>query len=122
MQSYKELDVWRKAVDLVILVYSVSKNFPSEEKFGLTSQIQRAAVSVPSNIAEGWGRSSTIDYIRFLRMSKGSLLELETQMIIAERLDYLESVQAEELCFKIEEIGRMLNGLIMSLKSKIPKS
>ncbi|NQS98770.1 MAG: four helix bundle protein [candidate division Zixibacteria bacterium] len=122
MKSYKELEVWRKAIELVEQVYSISKNFPNWEKFGLISQMQRAAVSIPSNIAEGWGRSTTLDYIHFLRMSRGSLLELETQVIIAERLKYITDLQSHDLFLRIEIIGKMLNSLIKSLKSKTPKS
>lgn len=78
MKSYKELEVWNKAVDLVMEVYKLTKDFPPEEKFALTSQMQRAAVSIPANIAEGWGRGSTKEYIQFILIARGSLMELET--------------------------------------------
>jgi four helix bundle protein len=122
MDSYKELEVWQKAIDLVGQVYTVSRNFPGEEKFGLISQMQRAAVSIPANIAEGWGRSSTLEYIHFLKIAKGSVLELETHIIIAERLKYLDSSKSKKLISGTNEILRMLSSLITSLKSRIPNS
>ena len=93
MKSYKELDVWQKAVSLAIDIYKIAEKFPHSEKFGLTSQIQRAVTSVPANIAEGWGRGSTKEYIQFLHIARGSLLELETHIIIAQKLDYLSNDQ-----------------------------
>ena len=119
MENYKQLSVWQKAIRLVVEIYAILKRFPSEAKFGLISQMQRAAVSVPCNIAEGWGRGFTVEYIRFLKISKGSLMELETQIIIAEKLNYIDSKQVIELSGRIDEIGRMLNGLISSLSLKI---
>jgi four helix bundle protein len=83
MKSYKELKVWQKAVDLVTAVYSISRSFPRTEMYGLTSQVRRASVSIPSNIAEGWGRNSAKEYIQFLTTARGSLLELETQLLIS---------------------------------------
>lgn len=118
MQSYKELTVWQKSVELVSEMYQVTKRFPKEEMYGLISQIRRSAVSVPSNIAEGWGRGSTQEYIRFLTIARGSLMELETQLIISEKLTYLTSEQQAALSKSIEQIGRMLNGLIKSLGRK----
>ncbi len=78
MKTYKELKVWQRVVDLVTLIYQMTKSFPGEERYGLTAQMRRAAVSIPSNIAEGWGRHSTKEYIRFLVVARGSLMELET--------------------------------------------
>ncbi|MHB8918536.1 MAG: four helix bundle protein, partial [Desulfocucumaceae bacterium] len=89
MESYKELEVWQKAITLVIELYKLTKCFPQEERYGLISQIQRAGVSVPANIAEGWGRGSTKEYIQYLRVSRGSLAELETHLIIAQKLNYI---------------------------------
>src|SRR3989338_2698991 len=88
--SYKDLVVWQKGIELVSLIYKISKRFPSEERFGLVSQMQRAAVSVPSNIAEGRGRRSRKDFIQFLYFALGSLAELDTQLIIAEKQGYTE--------------------------------
>jgi four helix bundle protein len=122
MDSYKELEVWKKSMDLVEQVYLVSNDFPNHEKFGLVSQMQRAAVSIPANIAEGWGRSSTLEYIHFLKIAKGSLLELETHIIIAERLKYLDNSKSKKLISRIDEVLRMLSSLITSLKSRNPKS
>jgi four helix bundle protein len=114
-QSYKDLLVWQKAIALVIEVYAVTRAFPKEEMFGLTSQMRRAAVSVPSNIAEGQGRLTPGEFRQFLGHAKGSLAELDTQLIIAKQLGYLKQ---EELLFeKLAEVSRMLSGLICSLKN-----
>jgi len=90
MKTYRELIVWQKSIKLVTLIYQITKNFPDIEKFGLTSQIQRCAISIPSNIAEGYGRNSLNDYIRFLNISNGSLYELQTQVEIAYNLKYIK--------------------------------
>ena len=116
-RSYKDLIVWQKSVDLVKLVYSLIEVFPTDEKFGLTTQIKRSAISIPSNIAEGWGRESSKSNIQFLKISRGSLFELETQLILAKELDFIKSDQNVELL--IEEIGKMLNGLIKSIEVKM---
>jgi four helix bundle protein len=118
-KSYKDLKVWQKSIELTVLVYDLTKTFPKEEMYGLTSQIRRAAVSVPSNIAEGCERFSMRDYIRFLRTSKGSLAELETQLYIAVRLNYLTTESYFRFNQQASEIGRMLNGLISSLEDKL---
>ena len=97
VQHYRELIVWQKAIVLVEDVYRATNDFPKTEIYGLTSQIRRAAVSIPSNIAEGQGRNSTRDFLHFLSMAQGSLMELETQITIAERLGYLESEQENKL-------------------------
>jgi four helix bundle protein len=114
IQSYQDLIVWQKGVALVEQVYAASQAFPDEEKFGLTSQMRRCAVSVPSNIAEGWGRASKANYRNFLNIARGSLLELETQTIISERLGYLKS--PKEILNLIEEESKMLNSLLNKLK------
>lgn len=118
-KSYRDLKVWQKGVDLTVFVYELSKNFPKEEMYGLTSQVRRAAVSVPSNIAEGAERFSIRDYIRFLRTAKGSLSELETQLYIAVRLNYLTTESFFQFNQQSSEIGRMINGLITSLEDKL---
>lgn len=118
MKSYKDLEVWQKAVSLLTEIYKITKNLPQDEKFGLVSQIQRAATSIPANIAEGWGRGTTKEYIQFLRVARGSLLELETHLIIAQNLSYLTQDVANPIQQKLESIGMMLNRLIQSLKKK----
>src|SRR6266850_1089288 len=97
VRNYQELIVWQKAMDLVVEVYTISKTFPREEIYGLTSQLRRAAVSVPSNIAEGQGRRTTADFLRHLSISYGSLREVETQILIAQRLKYLVQEKVEQV-------------------------
>lgn len=113
--SYQELIVWQKAMDLVELIYECSRTFPREEIYGLTSQLRRAAVSIPSNIAEGQGRRTSADFVRHLSISYGSLLELETQTLIASRLRYLTSAGCHDVLKLAGEVGRLLNGLMSSL-------
>ena len=118
IKSFRDLVVWQKAMDLVELVYAITKQFPSDERYALTSQIKRASVSVPSNIAEGYGRHSTADYIRFLQIALGSLNELQTQLELAIRLEFFEksSVEsADRLCLEVE---KMLVGLIKKLNAR----
>jgi four helix bundle protein len=122
IKTYRDLLVWQKAMDLVKLVYRVSAAFPESEKFGLKSQIQRAAVSKPSNIAEGLGRETRKFFLTFLRVSKGSLAELETLLIVANDLDYKEKELFELINDKTEEVSRMLNALIRSLNKYEPAS
>jgi len=100
-------------------VYTISRLFPDSEKFGLTSQLQRAAVSVPSNISEGWGRDSTKNYLQFLRISRGSLFEIETILVIANNLNYLNETLYQEISLVVEEVLKILSGLIKSLELKI---
>ena len=118
LKSYKELTVWQKSYQLCVEIYGVTKNFPKEEKYGLTSQIRRAAVSVPSNIAEGYGRKTTPEYIRSLYIAYGSNCELETQILLSRDLSYIKNKGIKELQEKIEEIERMLKVLIKSLENK----
>jgi four helix bundle protein len=89
VKSYKDLGVWQKAVALVVETYQKTSRFPDSEKFGLTSQLRRAAASIPANIAEGWGRGSTREYVQFLLIARGSLMELETHLIVSQKLSYL---------------------------------
>ena len=105
---------WQKAMDLVEGVYRASRSFPKDEQYGLTSQMRRAAVSVPSNIAEGQGRGGDAEMVRFLRIAHGSLRELETQILISERLQYNGPEQANKLMEMAAEVGRLINGLIRS--------
>ncbi len=116
MKNYKELEIWKKSVGLALATYKVTNAFPSDERFGLTSQIRRAATSVPANIAEGWGRGTTKEYIQFLLIARGSLMEAETHVIISRGLAFLTELQSADLQNQIQEIGRMLNGLIQSLR------
>jgi four helix bundle protein len=116
MENYKELKVWQKSVSLCIELYGIVKKFPENERYGLITQIQRASTSVPANIAEGWGRGSTKEYIQFLHIARGSLMELETHLIIAQKLSYIDTVNANIFQRYIEEIGKMINQLINSLK------
>ena len=118
INSYRDIEAWRKARALVKRIYGASKLFPNDECFGLVSQIRRAAVSVPSNIAEGYGRGSLGDYIRFLQVARGSLFELETQIILANDLEYLTEEQTNSLTKDIKQCARILQGLIASLKRK----
>jgi four helix bundle protein len=115
VKRYSDLVAWQKAIDLVEEVYKITKAFPRDEVYGLTSQIRRAAVSVPSNIAEGQARSSR-EFIRFLSIAHGSLSEVETQMVIAQRLGYMNSDQAGQLGEMTAEVGRLFNGLSKSIE------
>lgn len=115
MSQYRELKVWNKSMDLTVEVYTLTQLLPKDELYGLTSQIRRAAVSIPSNIAEGAGRKSTRDYIHFLKIAYGSLNELETQLILCCKLHYLESSSIEKAMQMSSEIGRMVNAMIQKL-------
>ncbi|MGC2108092.1 MAG: four helix bundle protein [Candidatus Korobacteraceae bacterium] len=115
LSSYRELIVWQKAIELVTEVYSVTRGFPREETYGLTAQMRRCAVSVPSNIAEGQGRATRGEFILFLSHARGSLFELETQLIIAGKLDYLNLEMTQQVHAKLTEVARILNGLLTSL-------
>lgn len=118
VKSYRELIAWQKAIELVAAVYHHTASFPGSERFGLTSQLRRAAVSVPSNIAEGQGRASTGEFSQFLGHAKGSLFEIETQVFIARHLGFLQSAGSEDLLHRCAEVGRILNGLIADLKGR----
>jgi four helix bundle protein len=119
MESFRELIVWQKAMSLVEEVYVVNSGFPSSEKYSLTDQVRRAAVSVPSNIAEGYGRQSTRDYIRCLLIARGSLYEVRTQLEIAQRLRYISTDLFSPLDSLAIEIERMLTVLITKLKTHL---
>lgn len=118
LKSYKELNVWKKSYTLCLRLYKVTKSFPKDEIYGLTSQIRRSAVSIPSNIAEGYGRKTTLEYLRFLYIAYGSVCELETQVMISGDLGYLEKGRLGELRGEIGDVERMLKALIRSLESK----
>lgn len=117
MHNYKELNVWKKSVDLAVKVYEETASFPSEEKYGLISQVRKCSVSVPSNIAEGSGRSTDKDFNNFLSYSYGSSCELETQLIISNRVGLLEDEKFEKLNNDIQDIQKMLFSLKGSLNS-----
>ncbi len=114
-RSYKDLVAWQKAMDLVTATYRATANFPKEEQFGLTSQLRRAAVSIPSNIAEGQGRLSQNEFRYFLGQARGSLMEVETQLQIARNLGYLDVKHLDDLLKACAEVGRILNGLLASV-------
>lgn len=116
MSNHKELEAWKKAIEFVSEIYELTKNFPKEEIYGLTSQIRRSAVSIPSNIAEGSARQSDKEFIQFLYIAIGSLVELETQLIIAQNLSYIKTI--DNHTDKIGHIRKLLVGLIKYLKNK----
>jgi four helix bundle protein len=118
LKSYKDLKIWKKSYELCLEVYRITTKFPTEERYGLTSQIRRSAVSVPSNIAEGYGRKTTLDYIRMLYISYGSVCELETQVLLAGDLDFIPQGELGPIKKAISENERMLKALIKSLESK----
>ncbi len=118
VQNYRGLIAWQKSMELVKLIYSLTKKFPREELIGLTSQIRRAVVSIPSNIAEGQGRRSTREFIRHLSIAHGSLRETETQNLIAEMQEYISVEESIEVMNKCAEVGKLINGLANSLREK----
>ena len=118
MKTHKDLDVWNKSVSLVTLVYEVTKSFPKDEIYGLTNQIRRSAVSIPSNIAEGSARQGNKEFAQFLYISLGSLSELETQLVIANNLKYITSSVSESIMNELIDIRKMLLGLIKYVKNK----
>ncbi len=115
VKTYKDLIAWQKAFQLGLTIYKVSATLPDHERFGLTIQLRRGAVSVASNIAEGYGRGSTTDYVRFLKVSRGALYELDTQLLFARELGYLEAAMYEDAATLLSEAERVLAGLIRSL-------
>jgi len=117
LQSYRDLIAWQRAIDLAEAVYRAAVVFPKTETYDLTSQVHRAAVSVPSNIAEGQGRRTTKDFLHFLGIAYGSLCELETQLILAIRFGYLSQESADPVFNLAAEVGRLVNGLTRALES-----
>ncbi|MBI4572074.1 MAG: four helix bundle protein [candidate division NC10 bacterium] len=117
-KPHKKLEAWRKAVDLVVAIYDTTRRFPSDERFGLAGQMQRAAISVPSNIAEGAARGSNRGFVNALHIARGSLSELDTQLIIAQRLGYIGEEELARLALSLSEVDRLLNGLIASVRRK----
>lgn len=115
-QSYRELIAWQEALDFVMDVYKASRAFPRDEIYGLASQVRRAAVAVPANIAEGQARLSGNEFYYFLGRARGSLVEVETQLMIAQNLGYITAEHGKQLLDKAAEVGRILNGLIASIR------
>ncbi|OGG52383.1 hypothetical protein A2851_05020 [Candidatus Kaiserbacteria bacterium RIFCSPHIGHO2_01_FULL_53_29] len=118
MQSYQDLIVWQRGVELVAEVYRLTRKFPKEEMFGLISQMRRAAVSIPANIAEGFARKHRAEYVQFLRVAFGSGAELETHLILAEKLQFVSRVEVSKTAGLLNETMRMLNKLLSSLVAK----
>ena len=121
IKSYRDLVAWQRARKLVKEVYLLTAAFPVGERFGLVSQMDRAAVSVPSNIAEGYGRATTQDYLHFLRIARGSAYELETQLVLAEDLGLCSQVESLKVGGTLQEVIRLLQGLIAALERRIEK-
>ena len=119
ISSYQDLTVWQESIVFVSEVYAITKSFPKEEMYGLISQLRRAAVSVPSNIAEGQGRKTPLAFINHLNIAYGSLMEVETQLHIATKLKYVSEEQLDGLLKRSQAIGKMLNGLISSLSKNV---
>ncbi len=116
---FRELTVWQKSIDLVEAIYVATQKFPPYEQYGLVNQVRRAAIAIPSNIAEGAERESTKDFLRFLSIARGSQGEVETQLVIARRLKYIQENELNILLQQVHEIGRMINGLQQSLNKKL---
>ena len=118
MRPHQKLEAWAKGIELVIAIYKNSEHFPKEERYGLTSQIRRAAVSIPANIAEGAGRHSRKEFAHFLSNSQGSASELETELMIANRLGYLDEASFTLLIRELDRIGRLIMGLVRHLGTR----
>jgi four helix bundle protein len=119
LKNYKDLNVWQKSYELCLKIYQITTKLPNEERYGLTSQIRRSVVSIPSNIAEGYGRKTTLDYIRMLYISYGSVCELETQILLAGDLGFIDKGELDTAKKDIAEIERMLKSLIISRKQTL---
>ena len=121
VKSYRDLRVWQKGMDLTAEVYRLSRSWPKEELYGLTSQARRAAASVPANIAEGYGRQSSTSYGQFLKVARGSLKELETHLLLAERVGLTPEGSCRQLLTQADDLGRMLGGLIKAVSRSRPE-
>lgn len=117
MKTHKDLDLWKLSVDLVTIIYQLTSSFPKEEIFGLTNQMRRASVSIPSNIAEGAARNYNKEFLQFLYIALGSQQELDTQLLIAKNLKFISEEQYNNTLIEIQSVGKLLNGLIKYLKS-----
>lgn len=120
IKSYKDLLIWEKGIEIVALTYKIVSSFPKDELYALSSQIKRSSISIPSNIAEGYGRQSTQNYIQFIKIARGSLCELETQLLVAKNLDFIQDEKLfSELINQITEESKMINSFLNKLeKSK----
>jgi len=118
IRSYRDLVAWQRAFALGLTVYSLTKGFPDFERFGLTSQVRRSVVSIASNIAEGYGRGSRQDYLRFLKIARGSLFEVETQLLFAVKLEYMTPSQMEIVTQQVNDTAKVLSGLIARLEQE----
>ena len=116
--SYEDLSVWKKSMNLAVKIYELTKHMPKEELYGLTAQMRRAAVSIPSNIAEGQQRTSTREFLRFLSIARGSNAELQTQLVLACKLGYFQSEQIRETMNLTKEVSKMINALMISLNKR----
>lgn len=116
IQSYRDLSAWQRARELVAAVYELTAEFPQDERFGLTAQVRRSAISVPSNIAEGYGRGARADYIRFLRIARGSLFEVEAQITLASDLGFITNDECEQMQSMIDAVAKPMWGLIRTLE------
>jgi four helix bundle protein len=119
IRSYEDPEVWQEAMNLVEVVYSISSKFPDDERFGLTSQVRRASISIASNIAEGHAQTSARDFMRFLSMAMGSLAELHTQMLIVKRMRFISDDAVETATLQIASVGRLLHGLMKSINARL---
>ena len=119
IKSYKDLEIWKKGVTLAADIYAISKDFRASEIYGLTNQMRRASYSISANVAEGYGRESTKNYLQFIRTARGSLYELETYLIIANKLNYLDELKLKSILQKTEELSKMINSLIRKLNQSI---
>ena len=119
LQSYRELEVWKAAMDLAEQCYLATRSFPKEELFGMTSQIRRAAASIPANIAEGQGREHTKEFLQFLSVARGSLMEVETHLVLCQRVGLLKQEQLDPLMAMTDRISRMLSGLRKSREKRL---
>ena len=119
METHKDLRVWHQSIELVTTIYMMTKTFPKEELFGLVSQMRRAIVSVPSNIAEGYARGTDREKLHFLRISSGSMSEVETQLLLSLKLGYIDQESYDELSETVTSVWKQLNALISSVKKKL---
>ena len=119
IESYQDLTVWQKAMEMVERCYQLTRAFPSQEMYGMISQIRRAAVSIPANIAEGWGREGTQEFVQFLRIAQGSVKELETLLLLSLRVQLVKAPEINPILEMLSEVSRMLHSLIGSLRRKL---
>lgn len=117
IKNYRDLLVWQKAMDMTIMLYRIVRKLPKEETYALSDQMRRAAISIPSNIAEGFGRNSTKEYTHFLYITKGSVCELETQLVLCVRIEYLTEIEIQPIMDLLDEIGKMITTITKNLNA-----